>query len=290
MKRSLRDKLRAREGHGVSSESKPVAGPVRGGSDLRSYLKARTERAQRVETEPPEPVELPEGAEVENARGRFWLRTLRTPLTEQHGRLRYDEVRCLDWERIAVVAKDEGLGSAELSECLFLDTETTGLSGGAGTLVFLTGLGYIDREELVVEQAFLRNFEEEPAALQHVAERIAQYPLPVTFVGKSFDRHRLAARMAVQSVESAVLQERHLDLYWCARRAFKGQLPDTKLRTVEQRRLGVFRDDDLPGSEAPRAWLDWVRDRSGPVDRVLEHNRIDVLSLVTLLADLGSPH
>ena len=52
---------------------------------------------------------------------------------------------------------------------------------------------------------------------------------------------------------------------------------------AEERLLGLYRDDDLPGSEAPAAFLDWVRDGTGPVDRVLEHNRLDVLSLVALL-------
>ena len=31
---------------------------------------------------------------------------------------------------------------------LYLDTETTGLSGGAGTVAFLTGLGYLHGERL----------------------------------------------------------------------------------------------------------------------------------------------
>lgn len=71
------------------------------------------------------------------------------------------------------------------------------------------------------------------------------------------------------------------------RHAFKDeQLPNVRLQTLERHKLGVHRPDDLPGAEAPVAFLDWVRDRSGPVDRVFEHNRLDVLSLVTLLGSL----
>ena len=62
---------------------------------------------------------------------------------------------------------------------------------------------------------------------------------------------------------------------------------DTRLKTVEDRLFGLRREDDLPGSEAPAAFLSWVRDRTGPVDRVLEHNRLDVLSLVALLGQLA---
>jgi uncharacterized protein YprB with RNaseH-like and TPR domain len=174
-----------------------------------------------------------------------------------------------------------------LDQCLFLDTETTGLSGGAGTIVFNVGMAFVEGGEVVVEQLLMRHFEEEPALLAQVGVRLAQHPVLVTYVGKTFDRHRLAARMALHRLPTDMLRDEHLDLYHVARREWRTQLPDCRLRTVEQRILGLHREDDLPGSEAPRAFLDWVRDRSGPLDRVLEHNRLDVLSVVALLAVLG---
>ena len=72
-----------------------------------------------------------------------------------------------------------------------------------------------------------------------------------------------------------------------ARRRWRDELPDVKLQTVERHKLGVHRVDDMPGSEAPVAFLDWIRDGSGEVDRVFEHNRLDVLTLVTLMGLLG---
>ena len=84
-----------------------------------------------------------------------------------------------------------------------------------------------------------------------------------------------------------MLTDRHLDLYHLARRAFGKDLPNVKLRTVEEHLLGLYRDDDLPGALAPAAFVAWLRDRSGRVDQVFEHNRLDVLSLVTLLGVLG---
>ncbi len=60
-----------------------------------------------------------------------------------------------------------------------------------------------------------------------------------------------------------------------------------KLRTVEEQILGFRRVADLPGSEAPQAFFDWMRDGTGRIDRVLEHNRLDVLSLIVLLGVLG---
>ena len=232
-------------------------------------------------------VELPEGRTVENSRGTFFLRELRYPLEHRHGALPLGKMLDADRQRLSELAKDPAVEHVGFDRCLFLDTETTGLSGGAGTVVFMVGMGYLDGQRLVLEQVFLRSFAEEPAALTHVAERVQQFPHLVTFVGKSFDRHRLAARMAVHKVRSQVLLAPHLDLYYLARRAWRDELPDVRLQTVEKHKLGMFRKEDLPGAAAPVAFLDWITNGSGPIDRVFEHNLLDVLSLVALLGELG---
>lgn len=252
-------------------------------ADLRDALRRHHERGLRARPI----VVLPPGEEVGNAHGTCWVRRLRHADDERHGARSLSEVRGVEFAKIAALARQPALADVELGDCLFLDTETTGLAGGAGTMVFLCGVAFIERGELILEQVFLRSFSEEGAALAHVALRLEQHPVPVTFVGKTFDRHRLAARMTVNRIPSSVLTERHLDLYYLARRAWRQRLPDVKLRTVETHVLGVQRDDDLPGAQAPAAFLEWVRDRTGAIDRVFEHNRLDVLSLVTLLTALA---
>lgn len=282
MKRDLRSKLK--RSLGDAAVPTPRASPVRSGAGLRAYLERRRDR---LAGPPREPVELPPGEERQNELGTFFVRSLRYRWEEVHGWFPLGSVADTDWPAVAALAKDESFARATLDQCLFLDTETTGLSGGAGTTVFLTGIGFADGDAFIVEQIFLRSFEEEPAALSHIASRLGERPLQVTFVGKSFDRHRLQNRMVLHRIESGVMDPRHLDLYYLARRAYGAVLPDCRLRTVEEQRLGLRRHDDLPGSEAPQAWIDWLHDRTGPVDRVLEHNRLDVLSLVTLLGLLG---
>lgn len=256
--------------------------------DVRAFLRRRQAVfSERFVPAPRATVLLPPGDEVTTPHGVLWRRELRYALSTVHGRVALGDAVRLDGARLAVIAKDQAFATLDARQCLFLDTETTGLAGGAGTVVFAYGLGFLDGDELVVEQLFLRDFGEEPAMLQRVALRLQQFPVPVTFVGKSFDRHRIAARLAVHKVKAPVLTPRHLDLYHCVRRVHGAGWPDTRLCTVEARLLGVVRSDDLPGSEAPAAFLDWIRDRSGPVDRVLEHNRLDVLSLVALLGALA---
>lgn len=287
-----RDKLRRAFGLGRQSDAhgKPSHAPAEAPAprsvpgEMLAFLQRRRERLAGPK---PEPVALPEGIERSGPHGRYWLRELRYAAEFVHGYVPLRAALRLDGERLAALAKEPQFAALDVGHCLFLDTETTGLAGGAGTVVFAYGLGFWRGGELVFEQLFLRDFGEETAVLHHVAERMREFPVPVTFVGKSYDRHRIHARMAVHKVQAPVLTPLHLDLYYAARRAFGRELPDTRLRTVEERRLGLERQHDLPGSEAPAAFLSWVRDRSGPVDRVLEHNRLDVLSLVALLGVLA---
>ncbi len=276
-----RDKLRRAFGVGRERAGPPTAPPS---ADLRAFLQQRQERFRAP---PRAVVELPPGAELATPHGPLWRRELRYPRPFAHGTTSLAAAFRLDGERLAVLAKDPSFATLDPTRCLFLDTETTGLAGGAGTVVFAYGLAFFDGDELVLEQLFLRDFGEEPAMLRHVAARLRKHPVLVTFVGKSYDRHRIAARMAVHKVRSLVLTAPHLDLYHVVRRTHGRVLPDTRLKTVEAHLLGLQRSDDLPGSEAPAAFLDWIRDRSGPVDRVLEHNRLDVLSLVALLGLLA---
>ena len=50
----------------------------------------------------------------------------------------------------------------------------------------------------------------------------------------------------------------------------------------------MLREDDLPGSEAPRAWLDYLRGGSArDLRRVAAHNAQDLRSLAGLLLRLG---
>lgn len=287
--RSRRDKLRrafrgevdqrAAEQHARSAAAGPPAG------SMREFLQQRRERlAAGLPAVAPRPkVELPDAQIHETEHGALWVRELRYPLEHVHGEIALGRGARFAPDRLARLAKSEQFAQLRPDECLFLDTETTGLAGGAGTVVFAYGYAWFERDALVLEQLFLRDFAEEPAMLRHLAQRMAEHPVPVTFVGKSYDRHRIAARLAVHKVQAPVLTDRHLDLYHVIRREYGKQWPDSRLRTAEERLLRFFREHDLPGSEAPVAFLDWIRDGTGPVDRVLEHNRLDVLSLAALL-------
>ncbi len=167
---------------------------------------------------------------------------------------------------------------------LFLDTETTGLSGGAGTVVFLLGLARYRGAELIVRQYLITRFAGEAAMLRRLAAEIDGDTVFVTYNGKSYDLPLLATRLRLYGLPDPCLGPGHLDLLHPVRRRFRKDWENCRLATVERRFLGLEREQDLPGAHAPQAWLDFVkRGRSRALPAVLAHNRLDLLSLAVLL-------
>jgi uncharacterized protein YprB with RNaseH-like and TPR domain len=110
----------------------------------------------------------------------------------------------------------------------------------------------------------------------------------VSFNGRSYDAPLLKARYRLARLPCPITPLAHLDLLHPARRRWRGRWENCRLATLERRVLGLIREDDLPGSEAPRAWRDWLR--GGPATdlrRVLQHNHTDVRSLLQLLQVLA---
>lgn len=174
---------------------------------------------------------------------------------------------------------------------LFLDTETTGLAGGTGTVVFMVGAGRIEADRLVVYQWLLSGFAGESALMRHLADFLGQAESIVTYNGKSFDVPLLRDRARLAGVELPWTGVAHLDLLHPMRRAFRDVWSDCRLQTAERELIGRQRTDDLPGAEAPAAWLALIR--RGEVARiqgVLEHNANDIVALAALWAALDEVH
>ena len=175
--------------------------------------------------------------------------------------------------------------------CVFMDTETTGLAGGTGTLVFLLGMARFSGGVLEVNQLILTAFQGECAMLDEAREFLRGADTLVTFNGRSFDAPLLATRYRLSDLNDPFAELRHVDLLHATRRTFRHSWPDCRLQTVERRLLGVERVGDLPGAEAPQAWFEWVRHgRDDALSAVCAHNRLDLLSLVVLPAALQRSH
>jgi len=203
------------------------------------------------------------------------------PLSHQHGKHRFETLR----PHLAFHLPGEPSPSTE--QLVFMDTETTGLAGGTGTLAFLLGLGRIQDETFYLRQFFLTGFRGEAALLQAAREWIDGRAYLVTFNGKSFDAPLMATRYRLADIPDPFADMHHLDLFHPTRRAFQHQWPDCRLQTVERRLLGFHRQGDLPAYLVPEVWFAFVRRGSTrQLPAILAHNRWDLMSLATLLPSL----
>lgn len=173
---------------------------------------------------------------------------------------------------------------------LYLDTETTGLAGGTGTVAFMVGFGWIENRSLRIAQWLLAGFAAEHALVATVRERLARAGVIVSFNGKSFDLPLLKTRARLAGAELSTDGLAHLDLLHVTRRLLHAGWRDCRLRTAEAQALRLERTDDLPGAEAPAAWRRWLeRGDASLLGHVADHNRADLLALVALMALLERP-
>lgn len=175
----------------------------------------------------------------------------------------------------------------DIRRCLFLDTETTGLSHGAGTVAFLVGVGYADGAELVIEQYLMREYADEPELIDRLSRRMAGFDCVCTFNGKTFDMPLLEARFTMCRMRDRWRDMANLDLLTPARRAWKLRLGSCRLANLEALILGMPREDDLPGSEVPTRYFEFLKTGDETLlNDIVAHNRQDIATLAALLIKL----
>jgi len=178
---------------------------------------------------------------------------------------------------------------APLPAAAYFDTETTGLSTGAGTVIFMAGVARVDGARVTVRQYLLPDYPQERALLRALSADLAASPRLVTYNGRAFDLPMLTARLTFHGLfrEQALLPDTHDDLLPDARRLFRRPLGGARLADVESGVLGVRRTSDCPGSEVPARYFGYLRGGSPDIlAEVLDHNFQDVLSLALLEAEL----
>ena len=171
----------------------------------------------------------------------------------------------------------------------YFDTETTGLSTGAGTVIFMAAVARLDGARVTVRQYLLPDYPYEPPLLRAVARDLASFARLVTYNGRAFDVPMLATRLTVHGLfrEQAGLPGDHDDLLPDARRLFRRPLGGARLADVESGVLGVTRTSDCPGSEVPARYFGYLSGGSPDIlAEVLDHNFQDVVSLALLEAEL----
>ena len=220
-------------------------------------------------------------------------------------------------ERLEQAADDAALftsGAPARPPFIFFDLETTGLSGGAGTLAFLVGCGWFESDgAFLTRQFLLTRFADERALLEAVAAELGRAGALVSFNGKSFDAPLLETRFLFHRLPWICGRLPHVDVLHPARRfwkprgsspeglrymsgegsvaqPFRAARPDgstCSLASLERQIVGARRAGDVDGFEIPGRYFQFVRSGDGqPLKAVLEHNRLDLLTLASLTAQL----
>ena len=230
--------------------------------------------------------EYVDGEVVKNSSGEFFLAREAFPFGRPYGKLRIGDIPSADLSPLNLLLKDAAM--PDPSRLIFLDTETTGLAGGTGTCAFLIGIGNVEGMKFVVRQFFLRDYPEEKALLESLAEALADCDGLVTFNGKTFDVPLLETRYALARMKSPLERLVHFDALHPSRRLWKLRLESCKLTVLEEAILGIAREGDVPGSEIPAIYFDYLRsgDARG-LQPVFYHNALDVVSLAALTVELA---
>ncbi len=229
-------------------------------------------------------------ARVEAADGVLYERLERLAPSHHVGRMPVDAAAAASDELLALLALDPGLAGVDPRRALYLDTETTGLGGGAGVLAFLVGLAWFDADgRLVLEQLLLRRPGEERALLARVEERLASASAVVTYNGKAFDLPLLATRRVMNKQPPLPLRP-HLDLLHVARRLHRRRLGACKLTTLESEVLGFVRGPDIDGGDVAARYGHYLRSGDeAALSAVVEHNAWDVVTMAALVGLYGEP-
>jgi uncharacterized protein YprB with RNaseH-like and TPR domain len=176
-----------------------------------------------------------------------------------------------------------------LDQCVFFDIETTSLTSGTGNYAFLIGLGYFSDNKFTVEQIFMRQYGEEPAVLFHCAERLNKFKAIVTFNGKTFDIPIIKTRYRINRIQGFPVSMPVIDLLKPARSIFKSIYASCSLKSLEELLLGITRTDDIPGYQIPDVYFTYQQTGfDSRLNAVIEHNRIDITSMVHLIVFFNS--
>lgn len=214
----------------------------------------------------------------EDAAGAYAVRELVYPHAQvAHG---LDEI---DSCQMARLANDEAFHAIDARQVLYLDTETTGLAGGAGTVPFLIGLGWFAAEGFRVRQYLMRDYDEESAVLEAIHNSLDGFAAVASYNGKRFDLPLLETRFLLQRQWLAAARWPHLDLLYPVRRIWRDVLPDCRLGRIESVILGRERAEDLPSELIPYVYFDFLRgQRMHRMKPVITHNAEDIVSLASL--------
>ncbi|MBN1648611.1 MAG: ribonuclease H-like domain-containing protein [Spirochaetales bacterium] len=172
--------------------------------------------------------------------------------------------------------------TSDIHKLVFFDLETTGLSGGAGTAIFLAGFGRISGKTLSVDQFFLSDFPGQQDFLGTCLSELDKDTVLVSYNGKSFDMPLFRTKCLMNGLSCNEIE--HIDLLHISRRLWKRLIGSCALGDLEQMILDIQRTRDIPGSLIPERYFNYLRTAEPSLlSDIFEHHRQDICTLAVLL-------
>ena len=228
------------------------------------------------------------GEWIESHDGRVFVFRRIYPFGSSHGNVVFENN--LHFNSLSQFWSIEQIESFKIQDFLFLDTETSGLSLGAGSIIFLFGGCFFTDNGLEVIQIFLEDPSNELLFLANVDELIQKHKCLISYNGKSFDIPMLRSRMVLNRLSHGNLNKPHLDLLHFARGIWKLRLESRKLSDIEKDILAFQRsEDEVPGWLVPQLYQDYLSTgNASPLEGVFYHNEKDIVSLVALFSHINN--
>ena len=204
-------------------------------------------------------------------------------LDTRYGKIKISSGLQISGEILACLSKDDTFRGLDLSTALFIDLETTGLSGGTGTIPFNVGMGYYRDEKFWVAQYFLGDLSEEERMIQEMAQFFEEmnFQSVVTYNGKNFDIPLLETRFILHRQPFPLSGLPHLDFMYPARNLWKHKYDNCRLSYLALEVVQTGRTEDIPSAEVPWRYFQYLQTGNYElIEPVLYHNQEDILSLL----------
>lgn len=220
---------------------------------------------------------FPDAIIAENDYGPYFLNRLSLDLPFMQGQvdMSAELVPCPLFDSVM------GMHIEKREDTLAMDTETSGLSNGSGSFVFMIGLSYYQGSQYIVDQLILPDFTYESAFLRQIELTFQRFPILLTYNGKSFDVPMIASRGNFHRFPDFCSEIKHIDLLYLARRYWKPRLGSVRLANIEQYVLELARgDEETPGYLAPELYRQFLAGSDAScLTGIAYHNQEDVISL-----------
>lgn len=222
-----------------------------------------------------------EGTSSQNSLGEFFYRDQLFSKDYKHGDFDLFEIN----DELVIIDGSSSDRSFHIKDCVFIDTETTGLAISGGTFAFMIGVGFYDQDQFKLRQYFLKEQVQEDAMLLDLLNFMEPFSTIVSYNGVSFDLPIIKSRYRYHRIPAKIEKKDHIDLLKFARMYFRFQFDDRSLKSIESKVLNFQRsEEEIPGYLAPVIYQDYLKKNEiDQINGVFYHNAMDIVSLGALI-------